>query len=310
MSQLLAIVGATGQQGGSVANFVLSDPVLSARYKVRALTRDTTKEAADALRAKGAEVVQADLEDPASLKAAFAGVDTIFAATKTVYDEQAKERELRQSKDVADAAVAAGVKFIVYSSEVHCETVSGGKYPVAAYDSKNEAEQYIRTLPVKSAFYYPATFMQNLAAMMAPRPVPDSPGVYAIANIFAGDRPYPWLDVVADAGKFVGAILAAPEKFDGKVLYAGAELATMDQIAEKISKQTGKTVKYVLMPEEKFRAYLPPAAADAIVNMFLFCSDFGYYGPDSAKLLEETVAQVPYKLTSLDEYIAANVKLA
>ncbi|KAK4034668.1 hypothetical protein C8A01DRAFT_38876 [Parachaetomium inaequale] len=310
MSQLLVIVGATGQQGGSVANFVLSDPVLSARYKVRALTRDTTKPAADALRAKGAEVVQADLEDPASLKAAFAGASTVFAATKTVYDEQAKARELRQSKDVADAAVAAGVQYLIYSTQVHCENVSGGKYPVAAYDSKAEAEAYIRSLPIKSAFYAPATFMQNLLAGMAPRPVPDQPAVYAIANIFAGDRPYPWLDVAADAGKFVGAILANPDKFAGKVLYAGSGMATMDEIAAKISAQTNKTVKYVLMSEEKFRAYLPPAAQDAIVNMFLFCSEHGYYGPDSERLVNESIAEVPYKLTSLEEYIAANVKLA
>ncbi|AEO60720.1 hypothetical protein MYCTH_2129843 [Thermothelomyces thermophilus ATCC 42464] len=90
MSQVLAIVGATGQQGGSVANFVLSDPVLSTRYKVRALMRDTTKPAAEAL-VPGA---------PSS--AAGAGARFVFAATRTVYDEQVKERELRQSKDLAD----------------------------------------------------------------------------------------------------------------------------------------------------------------------------------------------------------------
>ncbi|KAL2171498.1 hypothetical protein VTG60DRAFT_2666 [Thermothelomyces hinnuleus] len=309
MSQVLAVVGATGQQGGSVANFVLSDPVLSARYKVRALTRDTTKPAAEALRARGAEVVAADLDDPASLRAAFAGAGFVFAATRTVYDEQVKERELRQSKDLADAAVAAGVGYIIYSTEVHCEALSGGKYPVAAYDSKAEAEAYIRTLPIRSAFYAPGAFMQNLAASMAPRPVPGQPGVYAIANIFAGDRPYPWINVVADAGKFVGAILADPDKFEGKVLYAGSELATMDELAAKVSRHTGKAVRYTQIPQEQYRAYLPSPAQDPIVNMFLFCAEFGYYGPDSARRLHETVAQVPYKLTTLDGYIAANVKL-
>lgn len=309
MSQVLAIIGATGQQGGSVANFVLSDPVLSSRYKVRAITRDTTKPAADALRAKGAEVVSADLDDPASLKAAFTGANTVFAATKTIYDEQAKERELRQSKDLADAAVAAGAQYIIYSTQVHCETVSGGKYPVAAYDSKAEAEAYIRGLPIKSAFYAPATFMQNLAGMMAARAVPEQPGVYAITNIFAGDRPYPWLDVVADTGKFVGVILADPDKYAGRTLYAGSAWATMDDIAARISAQTGKTVQYVLMPEKKFRGFLPPAAQDAIVNMFLFCSECGYYGSESERLLNESIAEVPYKLTTLEEYIAATVKL-
>lgn len=310
MSQLLAIIGATGQQGGSVANLVLADPVLSARYKVRAVTRDTTKPAADALRAKGAEVVRADIDDPPSLQAAFAGADTVFVAIKTVYDEQVKERELRQGKAVADAAVAAGVQYIIYSTAVHCETVSNAKYAVAAYDVKAETEAYIRTLPIKSAFYAPAAFMQNLSAMMAPRPVPDQPGVYAIAIIFAGDRPYPWIDVVGDAGKFVGAILAQPDKFAAKVLYAASSVASMDDVASKISAHTGKTVKYVVMPEDEFRARLPPAARDAVVNMFRFCSEIGYYGPETERLIKETVAEVPYTLTSLDEYIVANVKLA
>ncbi|KAL2196912.1 hypothetical protein P885DRAFT_37072 [Corynascus similis CBS 632.67] len=310
MSQLLAIVGATGKQGGSVARFVLSDPVLSARYRVRALTRDATKPAAEALRASGAEVVTADLDNPESLKAALAGASFVFIATETIYDEKVKERELRQSKDVADAAVTAGVQYLIYSTEVHCETLSGGKYPVAAYDSKAEAEAYMRTLPIRSAFYAPATFMQNLDTSMAPRPDPDRPGVYTIANIFPGDCPYPWIDVVADAGKFVGAILADPDRFEGRVLWAGSELATMDEVAARISKGTGKTVEYVVVPENTFRAHLPPAAQDQIVNMFRFCSEYGYYGPELARRLEETIAEVPYKLTTLDEYITAHVRLA
>ena len=110
---------------------------------------------------------------------------------------------------------------------MHCETVSGCKYPVAAYDAKAEAEAYIHTLPIKSALYAPATFMQNLAGIMAPRPVLDQP---------------------------------AP-------------------------------------------------AQDAIFNMFLFCSECGYYGPDSERLVNESIAEVTYKLTALDEYIAAAVKL-
>ncbi|KAK4243586.1 hypothetical protein C7999DRAFT_44643 [Corynascus novoguineensis] len=297
MSQLLAIVGATGKQGGSVAHFVLSD-------------RDATKPAAEALRARGAEVVTADLDNPESLKAALTGASFVFVATETVYDEKVKERELRQSKDVADAAVTAGVQYLIYSTEVHCEILSGGKYPVAAYDSKAEVEAYMRTLPIRSAFYAPATFMQNLATSMVPRPDPDRPGVYTIDNIFPGDCLYPWIDVIADAGKFVGAILADPDRFQGKMLWAGSELATMDEVAARISKGTGKTVEYVVVPEDTFCAHLPPAAQDQIANMFRFCSEYGYYGPESARHLEETITQVPYKLTTLDEYITAHVRLA
>ncbi|GAB1313684.1 NmrA-like family domain-containing protein 1 [Madurella fahalii] len=310
MSQLLAIFGTTGQQGGSVANFVLSDPGLSARYKVRGVTRNPSKPAAEALRARGAEVATADLDDPASLRAALAGAHTVFVATETIYDEQIKEREVRQGKAAADAAVAAGAQYIIYSTEVHCETVSNAKYVVPAYDSKAEVEAYIRTLPIKSAFFAPGTFMQNLWSEMAPRPVgPDQPGVYAITNIFSGSRVFPWIDIVADTGKFVGAILAEPDKFATKVVYASSCLYSLDQVAAKISAFTGKTVKYVAVPEHELRAHLPPGMQDSIINMFWFIDEFGYYGPETETLVQESMAATPYKLTSLDEFIATSVKL-
>ncbi|KXX77880.1 NmrA-like family domain-containing protein 1 [Madurella mycetomatis] len=301
MSQLLAIFGATGQQGGSVANFVLSDPGLSARYKVRGLTRNASNPAAEALRAKGAEVATADLDDPASLRAALAGAHTVFITTETIYDEQLEEREVRRGKAAADAAAAVGAQYIIYSTEVHCATISNAKYAVPAYDSKAEVEAYIRTLPIKSAFFAPGTFMQNLWSEMAPRLVGSAqPGVYAITNIFAANRILPWIDVVADSGKFVGAILAEPEKFATKVVYASSSLYNMDQVAAKISALTGKIVKYVVLPEDEFHA---------ITTMFLFIDEFGYYGPDTERLVQESMTAVPYKLTSLDEFIAANVKL-
>lgn len=309
MSQLLVIVGATGQQGGSVADVVLTDPTLSARYKVRAITRDITKPAAESLRSKGAEVVKGDLNDPASIKAAFLGADTVFLATMSNYNNP--EHEVEQGKMAADAAVAAGAKYIIYSTEVNCEAISEGKYTVPAYDLKAKVEAYIRTLPIKSSFFAPASFMQNFTGSMAPRPVGgDQPGVYAIANIFPGDRPFPWIDVAADSGKFVGAVLADPAKFEGKFVCASSCLHTFDQVAAKISAQTGKTVKYVQIPEETYRNYLPPTMQTPIVNMFLFVSEFGYYGPGTEEGVKEAIAGVPYKLTSLDDFIAEKIKLA
>jgi uncharacterized protein YbjT (DUF2867 family) len=309
--QLLVVFGATGQQGGSLANFVLSDPALSARYRIRGIARDVSTPAAEALRAQGAEIASADLDDPASLRTALAGADTVFITTRTIYDEQTKEREVRQGKNAADAAVAVGAKYVIYSTEVHCEVVSKGKYLVAAYDSRGEVEAYIRTLPIKSAFYAPGSFMQNLVTSMAPRPVgKDQPGVYAITNIVPGDAPFPWIDVAADTGKCVGIILADPNRFDGRTLYAANEFRTYDEVAARISALTGKTVKYVAVPEGTFRSFLPVHAQEPVVNMFKFCAEFGYYGPDGERLVKETTALIPHRLTTLDEYIKENIKLA
>ncbi|KAG7294678.1 hypothetical protein NEMBOFW57_004756 [Staphylotrichum longicolle] len=310
MSQLLVILGATGQQGGSLANFVLSDPALSVRYKVRGITRDPTQPAADALRMRGAEIVQGDLDKPGSLTAALAGAHAVFITTRTIYNDETKEREVRQGKAAADAAVAAGASYLIYSTEVHCEVVSRGRYRVPAYDSRGEVEAYIRTLPVQSAFYAPGAFMQNLAGMSAPRLVSaEQAEVYAIANIVSGDSVFPWIDVAADTGKFVGTILADPKRFAGKTLYAASGLHSYNEVVAKLSAQTGKTVKYVVVPEEVFQEYLPSPAREPVVNMFRFVAEYGYYGPETERLVRETRALVPYPLTTLDEFIAAHIKL-
>ena len=79
----MVVFGATGQQGGSVIDWVINHPELSKEFKIRAITRDATKPAALALKQKGVEVVEADVEDKKSLQPALEGAHTIFAATVT-----------------------------------------------------------------------------------------------------------------------------------------------------------------------------------------------------------------------------------
>jgi hypothetical protein len=128
MSKLLVVFGATGQQGGSVVSHVLNDAELSKQYKVRAVTRDPSSSKAEALKTKGVEVVKADLSDPASLSSALKGAHTIFFLTSPSMGPNAKSDELGQGKGVADAAVAAGVQYIIFSTLPHVERLSGGKY--------------------------------------------------------------------------------------------------------------------------------------------------------------------------------------
>ena len=299
------VFGATGQQGGSVANFVLSDPELSKQYKVRGVTRDVGKDAAKALQSKGAEVVQGDADDQASLNKAVQGAHTVFAMTQTVYDDQTKARDTRQSKAMADAAVAAGAQYFIYSTECHAGKVSNGKYPVDSYDAKADAEEYIRTLPIKSAFFAPGSFMQNFMRMMAPRPAGD--GTYAISNFHSGDAKFPFLDVAGDSGKFVGAILANPDAFVGKTLSAAdPTLYSLNDVAQIMSQVTGKTVKYNQIPEATFKGYCPPAAADGIANMFLYIQDFGYYGAKTKEVVEWSATQARGRPTTVKQFVQNN----
>ena len=112
-TKTIAVVGATGAQGGGVARAILADP--GGGFAVRAITRDPTKEAAQALAAAGAEVVQADLDDEASLTAAFEGAYGAFCITN-FWEHFSAEKEIEQAGNLARAAAAAGIKHAIWST--------------------------------------------------------------------------------------------------------------------------------------------------------------------------------------------------
>ena len=107
---LLSVFAATGNQGNSTANLVLDDPELSQRYTVRAIARNISNPKMQALKSKGAELVQADLDDPSSHPAALSGVEFVFFMTTTQFQGGTREIETRQSKALCSEAVKQGVK--------------------------------------------------------------------------------------------------------------------------------------------------------------------------------------------------------
>ncbi|KAL9131916.1 MAG: hypothetical protein Q9217_000276 [Psora testacea] len=303
MSKLLIVFGATGRQGGSVINTVLNDPELSKQYKVCGITRDLSKPAARALQQLGIELRQADADEKESLKLALKGAHTVVVVTVTIYDALLKQREIEQGRSIADAATAAGAHYLVYSTAVHAGKISGRNVDVC--DAKAEVEEYIRTLPIKSAFFAPGVFMQNFAGVMVPRPTGEF-GVYALYSIIAPEAQIPLIETVEDSGKYIGAILAQPEKYESKVFYAATKLYSFNEIAQYISKATEKTVKSIQQPENVYRGSLPPQFADHMVNMALFFQDPGYFGPETKELVEWTAQQARGKLTTFEEYLAKN----
>ena len=305
MSKLLVVFGATGNQGGSVVDYVLKDPELSKEYNVRAVTRDPSSASSKALKEKGAEVVKGDLEDKASVKAALQGAHAVFLATVSVYDDRLKERELSTGKYVADEAVAAGAQLFVYSSlscdpKVHSDKL---KY-MTHFEAKSEVEQYIRTLPIKSAFFAPGSFMQNFEGGMAPRPTGD--GTYAIFNCVTPETQLPLIETAADTGKWVGAFLAEPDKYKGKFFAAATRLYSWSEIVEIMSKKSGKTIVYKQIPAETWAGFLPPNMAPYFVDMFTWIQDYGYYGTGSKEQVEWAASQARGKLTTLEEYLDRN----
>ncbi|KIW11073.1 hypothetical protein PV08_10372 [Exophiala spinifera] len=309
MSKILAVFGATGQQGGSIVNFVLNDSELSKQYRVRGVTRDASSASAEALKRKGVEVVSGDVTKPSSLTSALHGVHTVFALTAPSFGPDSRAREYDTGKAIADAAVAAGATYIILSTLPNVSVVSGGKYKkVTGFDAKADVEDYIKTLPIKSAFFAPGSFMQNWQSLRGVHPS-GTPGEFVVSRHVGPGSKLPLIDIVGDTGKFVGAILAEPDKYEGKTFCAATKLYGMAEMCEIMSKQFGKTVKYVQVSAEQHQAVLAGAVGDyaeALIEMMSYQEEFGYYGPKTEELVQWAAEHARGQVTTFEEYLEKN----
>lgn len=301
MSHILAVFGATGQQGNSVINYVLNDPELSQKFQIRAITRTATSEKAKQLKEK-VQVVEADILDRASLEIALTGAHTVFAMTVPDFGPDGFQVEYNSGKMIADVAVGKGAEYIIFSTLPSAKEISGGKYTRSTqFEAKAQVERYIRGLPIKSAFYSPGLFMSNFHSFFLPRQAPD--GTWVITNVNPRTAQMPCVDVIGDTGKFVGAILAEPDKYQGETLCAATALYSWEEIAATMSKATGKSVVYRQVSVEEFKKSLP---LDALVDILGYVEEFGYWGPDSKKLIAWASENARGKLSTLDDYLEAH----
>ncbi|KAA8916857.1 hypothetical protein TRICI_000976 [Trichomonascus ciferrii] len=300
--QLLGVIGATGKQGGSVINFVLNDSELSKKFKVRAITRDPKAPAARSLADRGVEVVKGDVEEPDILQKALEGVDVLFAMTTMAI---AARTEFDVGKDVADAAVEAGVKYLIFSTLPNAHKISSGKYSVPHFDNKAKTEGYIRSLPIKSSFFCPGLFMQNFLTLLTPQPQND--GTYVLETTMQQDTKIPLIDVVKDAGNYVAAILANPDQYVGEVVFGASEYLNMEEIAQQMSQVTGKTIKYRKADPLGFLNFLPDDTRNDLLAMFAYYDDFGFYGDLTQQAFTETTKSPRNHVASLKEFLNSNL---
>ena len=179
--QVIAVVGATGMQGGGLVRAILADP--SSGMTVRALTRDVNSDKARELARLGAEVVAADVHDGESLKRAFAGVAGVFCVT-FFWAHCSPEKEFAEAEAMALAAKSAGVPHVIWStledtrrwvplSDDRMPTLLG-KYKVPHFDAKGEADQVFRQLGVPTTFLLTSFYWDNLIHFgMGPKKGPD-----------------------------------------------------------------------------------------------------------------------------------------
>ena len=274
---IIAVIGATGAQGGGLVRAILSDP--AGTFAVRAITRDVTSEKALALAALGAEVVAANLDDVASLEAAFAGAHGAFCVTN-FWEHFSTETELAQAKNLADAAKSAGVAHVIWSTledtrkwvplEDDRMPTLQGKYKVPHFDAKGEANAFFTERGVPTTFLLTSFYWDNFIGFgMGPQRGPD--GKLAI-TLPMGDKPLPGI-AGEDIGKCAYGVFKAGSTWLGKTVGISGEHITGAEMAAQMSGVFGEEISYNAVPAAVYRTFGFPGADD-LGNMFQFKHDF------------------------------------
>jgi uncharacterized protein YbjT (DUF2867 family) len=310
--KIIAVVGATGAQGGGLVRAILADS--AGPFSARALTRDSGSATARELTAQGVEVVEADLDDEASLRKAFDGaygayVVTNFWAQRTPEEEKARTRaemELAQAAAAARAAKETGLRHVVWSTledtRPHFErlgsdvpTVMGG-YKVPHFDAKGEANAFFTELGV------PATFLQTTfyyeAFLIGQGPHRNENGQLVLTLPMANKT----LALIAadDIGKTALGVFRRGDELIGKTVSIAGTLATGEDLAARFTAALGEKVVYRPIALDDLRASGQPFAVE-LANTFQFYSDASEYFTGARKL--DVVRDLNPALRSLDDWL-------
>jgi uncharacterized protein YbjT (DUF2867 family) len=275
--KVIAVVGATGAQGGGLVRAILDDP--NGGFVARAITRDPGSEKARELAKRGAEVVAADIDDVESLKKAFAGAHGAYCVT-FYWAHFKPEKELAEARAMAEAAKAAGVHHVIWStlddtrkwvplSDDRMPTLMG-KYKVPHYDAKGEADAIFTKIGVPTTFLLTSFYWDNFIYFgSGPKRGPD--GVLAL-TFPLGQAKLPGI-AAEDIGRCAYGIFKEGKSLIGKTVGIAGEHLTGEQMAAALTRALGQTVRYNDVPPDVYRGFGFPGADD-LGNMFQFKRDF------------------------------------
>ncbi len=275
--KIIAVLGATGAQGGGLVKAILDDP--SGGFSARAITRNTKSEKAQALARMGAEVVQADVDDVDSVAEAFEGAHGAYCVT-FFWEHFSPEKETAQGKGLAQAAKQAGVDHAIWStfedtrdrvplSDNRMPTLMG-KYKVPHFDAKAEANATFTELGVPTTFLLTSFYWDNFIHFgMGPKR--DDDGVLGI-TFPMGDKKLPGI-AAGDIGGCAYGIFKKGADYIGKTVGVAGEHLTGAEMATSLSNALGEPVKYNAVSPDAYRSFGFPGAED-IGNMFQYKRDF------------------------------------
>jgi uncharacterized protein YbjT (DUF2867 family) len=275
--KIIAVVGATGAQGGGLARSILAEA--GGEFAVRAITRDPQSDKARALAAAGADVVAADLADLDSVRRAFEGAHGAYCVT-FFWNHMSPDREREEARVLATAARDARLPHVVWStledtrewvplSDPRMPTLQE-RYKVPHFDVKGEADEFFRASGVPTTFLLTSFYWDNLIYFgMGPKTGPDGKLTFSLPM---GDRPLPGI-AAEDIGRCAHGIFQRGTQLAGeRVGIAGAHM-TGAQMAADLSDAMGREVQYQAVPFDVFRGLGFPGADD-LGNMFQFNHDF------------------------------------
>ena len=303
----IAVLGATGAQGGGLVRAILADR--NGPFKARALTRNVNSDKAKALAEAGVEVVAADIDDAGTLRRAFEGAYGAFCVT-FFWDHFSAEKEYAEAGAMAEAAKQAGLEHVIWStlddtrklvplSDDRMPTL-GGKYKVPHFDAKGEADALFTKAGVPTTFLQTVFYWENFIYFGAgPKRGPD--GKLALVMPM-GDKKLPAI-ASEDIGKCALAIFKRGKEFIGKTVGISGEQLTGAEMAAKMSKAIGETVVYQDVPPEVYRGFGFPGADD-MGNMFQFKRDFNDYFTKSRSV--EFTRSLNPELQTFDQWLKQN----
>jgi len=307
-AKIIAVTGATGAQGGGLIRAILAHP--DGDFIARALTRDPESEKAQALAALGVEVVKADLDDEASLVAAFSGAYGAYCLTN-FWEHFSPDKEIVQAGNLARAAKTAGVSHVIWStledvrdfvplSDDRMPTLME-KYKVPHFDAKGESNHLFTDAGVPTTMLNTSFYWDNLI-YFGMGPVAGEDGTLAI-TFPLGDKKLAGI-AAGDIGGCAYGVFAAGDKFIGEtVSIAGGHLSGQE-MADSLGKALGKEVRYNAVSPDVYRSFGFPAA-DELGNMFQFNAEFSDQYCAVRDL--DVTRKLNPGLQSFDTWLAANV---
>jgi uncharacterized protein YbjT (DUF2867 family) len=284
--ELIAVIGATGKQGGAVARALKT----SGLFKVRALTRNPGihRELAE-------EVVEADLTRPETLKTAFAGAHGVFLVTN--FWETGAD-EIKQGTAAVRAAKDAGVKHFIWSTLPDVEEISGGKFHVPHFTGKAKVDRIVKEARfAHHTFVIAPFFYQNLVGVMAPQEQADGSRGWAlpidptVRAIHMGD--------ITELGDIVAGAFAQPGKAgNGEYLPLVGDFMSFNEIVDTLNRE-GHRFLFKQVPKEVFATFFPGAGEVAeMLGYFQAHTYLGSNSHDQIALANKIAGRQPSKLST------------